>query len=194
MNKRSVRWFHALGLISSLCLQSATAAEQQTAPAEQGAAGQMGGMQHSMGGMSAGQPATEGMQHGGMGGDSQGQGGMAGMQHGGAGGGMMGGMGGGGGMMSSMGGMTDQQVDEAMKQLQAQDIRLGELRRQMREANDQAVRDKLKNEHRIVLKEQLILAHKLMMHEHMKSMKGSSMSGGQQAPASGPVHHPASPQ
>jgi hypothetical protein len=133
--------------------------------------GGMNGMQHgTMGAGQQGQAGMGGMQHGGMGSGSPGQGGMAGMQHGGMGGGMM-----------SMGSMTEQQLEEAWKQLQAQDIRLGELRRQMREANDQSVRDTLKAEHRTVLKDQLVLTHKLMMQEHMKSMKG-----GQSAPPPAP--------
>ncbi len=136
-------------------------------------AGGMQGMQHggSGGGMGGQQQGMAGMQHGGMGAaDGQQAGGMQGMQHGGAGGGMM-------------GSMSEKDQEEAWKKLEAQDIRLGELRRQIREANDQSVRDKLKGEHQAVLKEQLILTHKLMMQEHMKSMKGGMSMGGSAAPA-----------
>ncbi len=190
MKIKSVRRLVQFSLIGLFVVQGAAAEEPAATATAPDASGQMGGMQHSMGGANTGQPSDKamgGMQHGGMGGGM-----MGGMQHGGTGAEAQGGMGGmqhggmGGGMMGGMGAMTEQQQEEAWKQLQAQDIRLGELRRQIREATDQSVRDKLKTEHRSVLKEQLMLTHKLMMAEHMKGMMGAQKPGGQAAPPTSP--------
>lgn len=184
MSTRPVKCLGMVSLIGLFCLPAGNA-EEQPAATQQGAPGQMGGMHH--GGMGGGQQGQSAM--GGMGAAQQGQGGMGGMQQGGMGGGMMEGGGMMGGGMMPM--MSEEQQEEALKQMQAQDIRLGELRRQIREATDQAARDKLKTEHRSVLQEQLSLMHKLMMQQHMKSMHGSSMSGGQSGQQ--PPAHPAKP-
>jgi hypothetical protein len=191
MNKHGARWMTAIGLVGLLGSHGVLAEQQSSTPATPMDGMQPGGMQHGgMGGMAGQQQGMAGMQHGSTG-ASEGQqaGGMQGMQHGGAGGGMMGGMGGGmmGGMMGSM---SEKEQEEAWKKLEAQDIRLGELRRQIREANEQALRDKLKSEHQTVLKDQVALMHKLMTQEHMKSMKGGMSMGGSAAPASA---HPANP-
>lgn len=172
MTMYGARWMYAIGLVGALGCPDVGAEEQSPAPAKAMSEMQHGGMQHGGNGAAASQP----------------QGGMQGMQHG-EGAGMMGGMGGGmmGGMMGSM---SEPEQLEAWQKLQAQDIRLGELRRQIRESNDQTVRDKLKSEHLAMLKEQLALMHKLMMQAHMKSMKGGMSMGGSGAPAPAPPANP----
>ena len=181
-------------------VQGSGAAQQSapaTTPAPKSSEG-MGGMQHgSMGGMDQGQGGMSGMQHGGMGGGmggmSQGgqgggmsgmqhgqmggmgsgpssQGGMGGMQHGGAGGGgMMG-----GGMMPPM---SDKEKDELLMKAQELDLRLDQLRSRITQAPDEVERERLKAEHRAVLKDYLPKLHKLMMQAHMEMMK---MPGGAQ--------------
>lgn len=114
---------------------------------------------------------------------------MGGMQHGSMGGGM-------GGMMGNMPMMNDQEKEDLLKKVQEQELKLHDLSRQILESKNDAETERLKAEHRKVMKEQIPDLHKLMMQEHMQMKHGQMQQGqmpqgqmqhGQQAPGGQPT-------